>query len=61
MKEQTLNGDQNLAHVKNTISYILPGSRVILFGSRSRGDDDCRSDYDIYSDIIVVCDQEPGY
>ncbi len=53
MKAHTLNGDQNLANVKSTISYILPGSRVILFGSRSRGENDCRSDYD----IIVVSNQ----
>lgn len=47
MQEQSLAADQNLANIKRTISFILPGSRIILFGSRSRGDYDDRSDYDI--------------
>jgi predicted nucleotidyltransferase len=53
MQEQAVSRDQNLVEVKNTISYILPGSRIILFGSRGRGDYDCKSDYD----IIVVSDK----
>lgn len=53
MQEQALNADQNLAHMKCTISFLLPGSRIILFGSRSRGDYNGISDYD----IIVVSDK----
>ena len=53
MQEQTLNHDQNLVEVKNIISYILPGSRIIRFGSRGQGDYDYKSDYD----IIVVSDK----
>jgi len=39
--------DENLSKLKNLIQLILPDSSVILFGSRSRGDFDGFSDYDL--------------
>ncbi|MFI5160187.1 MAG: nucleotidyltransferase domain-containing protein [Sphingobacteriales bacterium] len=33
--------------IRQTIQSYLPGSRVLLFGSRARGDEDHRSDYDL--------------
>lgn len=47
MQEQIMNRDENLVEVKKIITYFLPGSRIILFGSRARGDFDSRSDYDL--------------
>lgn len=37
----------SLKEIKNAVENILPGSRVILFGSRSRGDSNQNSDYDV--------------
>ena len=33
--------------IRNTVQDNLPGSRVLLFGSRARGDNDRHSDYDL--------------
>ena len=33
--------------IRNTVQGCLPGSRILLFGSRARGDYDSRSDYDL--------------
>lgn len=43
--------DENLVKMKATVESILPGSRIILFGSRSRGDYESQSDYDI---LVIV-------
>ena len=48
-----MNSDNNLSIIKNLIQMILPGSRVILFGSRGRDDFDDYSDYD----ILVISDR----
>ena len=45
--------DKNLIKIKEETNNILPDSRIILFGSRGRGDFDKRSDYD----IIVISKQ----
>lgn len=39
--------DKILSEIKNQVIKLLPNSRVILFGSRARGDGDQQSDYDI--------------
>ncbi len=33
--------------IRQTVQACLPGSRVLLFGSRGRGDQDHLSDYDL--------------
>lgn len=33
--------------IRETVQSCLPGSRVLLFGSRARGEQDIRSDYDL--------------
>jgi len=33
--------------IKETVQSYLPGSRVLLFGSRARGEQDIHSDYDL--------------
>jgi predicted nucleotidyltransferase len=33
--------------IKETVQSCLPGSRVLLFGSRARGEQDNQSDYDL--------------
>jgi predicted nucleotidyltransferase len=33
--------------IKETVQSCLPGSRVLLFGSRARGQQDIHSDYDL--------------
>lgn len=33
--------------IRQTVQSNLPGSRVLLFGSRARGDQDYASDYDL--------------
>ena len=40
--------------IKSTVAQILPHSRIILFGSRARGDDHRDSDYD----LLVVIDEK---
>ena len=43
--------DQNLETIRNAVHTILPGSEIILFGSRAREDFRTDSDYDI---MVVV-------
>ena len=43
--------DENLTKIKEVIKTILPDSRIILFGSRGRGNFDTESDYDI---LVIV-------
>jgi len=33
--------------IRNAVQACLPGARIVLFGSRARGDHDARSDYDL--------------
>ncbi len=33
--------------IRNAVQTCLPGSRILLFGSRARGDHDHYSDYDL--------------
>jgi predicted nucleotidyltransferase len=33
--------------IRNTVQAYLPGARVVLFGSRARGEGDRYSDYDL--------------
>jgi predicted nucleotidyltransferase len=33
--------------IRNTVQACLPGSRVVLFGSHARGQNDRHSDYDL--------------
>ena len=33
--------------IKKTVQACLPGARIVLFGSRARGDEDRHSDYDL--------------
>ena len=33
--------------IRRTVQTVLPGSRILLFGSRARGDQDGHSDYDL--------------
>lgn len=33
--------------IRDAVQACLPGARVLLFGSRARGDNDERSDYDL--------------
>jgi predicted nucleotidyltransferase len=39
--------------IRKTVLANLPGSRVLLFGSRARGDEDRLSDYD----LLVISQQ----
>ena len=39
--------------IRETVLANLPGSRVLLFGSRARGDNDRFSDYD----LLVITEQ----
>ena len=43
--------DQNLTKIKRVIKTIFPDSQVILFGSRSRGDFERQSDYDL---LVII-------
>jgi predicted nucleotidyltransferase len=44
---------QILHTIKSTVNSFLPESKVLLFGSRARGDGDQESDYDL---LIVTTD-----
>ncbi|HAJ32537.1 MAG TPA: hypothetical protein DCK79_04105 [Candidatus Atribacteria bacterium] len=43
--------DRNLIKIKKMIKNIFPECRIILFGSKARGDADELSDYDI---LVIV-------
>lgn len=43
--------DENLVKIKATVESILPHSRIILFGSRSREDFESQSDYDV---LVII-------
>ncbi|MEK7449774.1 MAG: nucleotidyltransferase domain-containing protein [Planctomycetota bacterium] len=43
--------DKNLAKIKEVIKNIFPDCNTILFGSRSKGEFDSKSDYDI---LVIV-------
>ena len=43
-----------LQTIKTVAQKILPGSRVLLFGSRARGDYNTYSDYD----ILIIIDKQ---
>ncbi len=42
-----MNGETIYNIIRETVQSCLPGSRVLLFGSRARGEQDVRSDYDL--------------
>ncbi|MEW5766554.1 MAG: nucleotidyltransferase domain-containing protein [bacterium] len=46
-----MNRDELLRKVKETIHEVEPGAEVILYGSRSRGDEGLESDWDF---LILV-------
>ena len=46
-----MSDDKNFKRIKEIVENILPCSRIILFGSRIRGDFNIQSDYDI---LVVV-------
>ena len=41
--------------IKKTVHFFLPDSRILLFGSRARGNNDIHSDYDI---LIITPDEQ---
>jgi predicted nucleotidyltransferase len=42
-----MNAQQTFNAIKSTVYSFLPNSRVLLFGSRARGESDKESDYDL--------------
>jgi len=42
-----MNSASTYKTIKETVQSCLPGSRVLLFGSRARGEQDSHSDYDL--------------
>jgi len=48
-----MNYQQTLHTIKSTVKSFLPGSKVLLFGSRARGEQDIQSDYDL---LIITSD-----
>jgi predicted nucleotidyltransferase len=42
-----MNSETIYAKIKETVQFCLPGSRVLLFGSRARGEQDVHSDFDL--------------
>jgi predicted nucleotidyltransferase len=48
-----MNYQQTLHTIKSTVKSFLPESKVLLFGSRARGEGDRESDYDL---LIVTAD-----
>src|ERR1700722_9930602 len=46
--------DSNLPIIREVVHQFLPGSRVLLFGSRARGTNREDSDYD----VLVLIEQE---
>ena len=48
-----MNTQQTFQAIKSTVNSFLPDSRVLLFGSRARGQENKDSDYDL---LIVTHD-----
>ncbi len=48
-----MNSSKTLGAIKSTVNSFLPGSQVLLFGSRARGQENSQSDYDL---LIVTAD-----
>ena len=46
MKKPALK-DKILVQIRSAVLELLPGSKIILFGSRARNDADDSSDYDL--------------
>ena len=42
-----MNNGTIYSRIRETVQFCLPGSRIVLFGSRARGDYDSFSDYDL--------------
>jgi len=42
-----MNNELIYATIRDTVKYYLPDARILLFGSRARGNQDLRSDYDL--------------
>ena len=38
---------QTISQIKKIVKDRMPDARIVLFGSRARGDCDARSDYDL--------------
>lgn len=53
-----MSNGETLEKIKLTVQALLPGARVLLFGSRARGDEDKFSDFDLL--IITPETFEPG-
>lgn len=51
MKKPALK-DKILGQIRSAVLELLPGSEIILFGSRARNDADDNSDYD----LLVICE-----
>ncbi|MBS7199310.1 MAG: nucleotidyltransferase domain-containing protein [Bacteroidales bacterium] len=50
----SINRDEILNQIKTTLRSVAPGARVILFGSRARGDARDDSDWD----ILILVDKD---
>jgi uncharacterized protein len=48
-----MNSQGTLNTIKSTVNSFLPDSKVLLFGSRARGEANSQSDYDL---LIVTTD-----
>ena len=48
-----MNSPQTLTAIKSTVNSFLPGSQVLLFGSRAKGNEHAESDYDL---LIITAD-----
>src|SRR5438132_1529800 len=48
-----MNSQKTLDTIKSTVNFFLPGSQVLLFGSRATGKEDAQSDFDL---LIVTTD-----
>ena len=47
--------NEETAKIKEIVESRLPGAKVVLFGSRARGDFDEKSDYDL---LIITKDKK---
>ena len=48
-----VNSAKTLTAIKSTVNSFLPGSQVLLFGSRATGNEHAQSDYDL---LIITAD-----